>query len=62
MNLEQVGRNWVAGWNSRDSEAFSRLWTPDGEYVDPSFGIHRTGRSLLRRLKIAKNRFAGGAF
>jgi uncharacterized protein (TIGR02246 family) len=48
MNLEQVGRNWVAGWNSRDSEAFSRLYTPDGEYVDPSFGIRRTGRSFLR--------------
>jgi uncharacterized protein (TIGR02246 family) len=47
-HLEQVGRNWVAGWNSRDSKAFSRLFTPDGEYADPSFGVRRTGRTLLR--------------
>ena len=48
MNLEQVGRNWVAAWNSRDSEAFSRLYAPDGMYVDPSFGIRRVGRTLVR--------------
>jgi uncharacterized protein (TIGR02246 family) len=48
MSSEQVGRNWVAGWNSPDSEAFSRLWTPDGEYLDPSFGIRRKGRDLIR--------------
>src|SRR6516162_4280857 len=48
MNLEQVGRNWVAGWNSRDSEAFSRLYAPDGMYADPSFGIRRVGRTLVR--------------
>jgi uncharacterized protein (TIGR02246 family) len=45
-SLEQVGRNWIAGWNSRDSEAFSRLYAPDGEYVDPSFGIRRKGRDF----------------
>jgi uncharacterized protein (TIGR02246 family) len=48
MSLEQVGRDWVAGWNSRDSDAFSRLFAPDGEYLDPSFGIRRTGRNFLR--------------
>jgi uncharacterized protein (TIGR02246 family) len=48
MSLEQVGRNWIAGWNSRDSEAFSRRYAPDGEYVDPSFGIRRKGRDLVR--------------
>jgi uncharacterized protein (TIGR02246 family) len=48
MNLEQVGRNWVAGWNSRDSEAFSGLYAPDGMYVDPSFGIRRVGRTFVR--------------
>ena len=48
MNLEQVGHNWVAAWNSRDSEAFSRLYAPDGMYVDPSFGIRRVGRTLVR--------------
>ena len=47
-SLEQVGRNWIAGWNSRDSEAFSRLYAPDGEYADPSFGIRRKGRDFVR--------------
>jgi len=35
----------IAGWNSHDSEAFSRLYAPDGEYVDPSFG--RKGRDFV---------------
>jgi uncharacterized protein (TIGR02246 family) len=48
MSSEQVARNWIAGWNSRDSEAFARLFAPDGEYVDPSFGIRRKGRDFIR--------------
>ena len=48
MNLEQVGRDWIAGWNSTDSEAFSRLFARDGEYLDPSFGIRRAGRDFVR--------------
>jgi len=48
MSIENVGRNWVDGWNSRDSVAFSMLFAPEGKYIDPSFGIVQRGRASVR--------------
>jgi steroid delta-isomerase-like uncharacterized protein len=49
MNVEDVGRRWVAGWNSKDSVAFSMLFAPDGVYIDPAFGRLARGRDLVRK-------------
>ena len=53
MNAENMGEKWVAGWNSKDSVAFSMLYSPHGKYIDPSFG---TCSAVERQLaRITKN-------
>jgi len=47
MNAENMGEKWVAGWNSKDSVAFSMLYSPHGKYIDPSFGIVQRGREAI---------------
>jgi uncharacterized protein (TIGR02246 family) len=49
MDGEDIGRRWVAGWNSNDSVAFSMLFAPDGAYIDPSYGRLARGRDLVRK-------------
>ena len=48
MNAESIGEQWVAGWNSKDSVAFSMLYSLDGKYIDVSFGIVQRGRGAIR--------------
>ena len=48
MNAENMGERWVAAWNSEDSVAFSMLYSPNGKYIDPSFGIVQRGRDAIR--------------
>jgi uncharacterized protein (TIGR02246 family) len=48
MNSESIGEKWVAGWNSKDSVAFSMLYSLDGKYIDVSFGIVQRGRDAIR--------------
>jgi hypothetical protein len=36
MSAENMGEKGVSAWNSKDSVAFSMLWAPDGNYIDPS--------------------------
>jgi hypothetical protein len=52
MSIENVGRKWVDGWNSRDSVAFSMLFAPEGKYIDPSRGDSR-GRDGGAREELA---------
>ena len=47
MNAENMGEKWVAGWNSKDSVAFSMLYSLHGKYIDPSFGIVQRGREAI---------------
>jgi uncharacterized protein (TIGR02246 family) len=49
MDGEDIGRRWVAGWNSKDAVAFSMLFAPDGAYSDPSYGRLARGRDLVRK-------------
>jgi uncharacterized protein (TIGR02246 family) len=48
MNAKNMGKRWVDGWNSKDSVAFSMLYSSDGKYIDPSFGIVQRGRDAIR--------------
>jgi uncharacterized protein (TIGR02246 family) len=48
MNAKNMGERWVDGWNSKDSVAFSMLYSSDGKYIDPSFGIVQRGRDAIR--------------
>jgi uncharacterized protein (TIGR02246 family) len=47
MNAEGIAEKWVAGWNSKDSVAFSTLYSLDGKYIDVSFGIVQRGRDAI---------------
>jgi uncharacterized protein (TIGR02246 family) len=48
MSAEDTADKWVAGWNSKDSVAFSMLYALDGRYMDPSFGLVQRGREAIR--------------
>ncbi len=47
--MDDIGTKWVAGWSSRDSDAFAKLYAPDGEYVDHAFCLCRSGRAAVRK-------------
>lgn len=46
--LESIGRSWVEGWNKSNSDEFAELFREDGEYMDPAFGILRSGREYMK--------------
>jgi len=48
LKPSNMGERWVAACNSKDSVAFSRLYSPNGKYIDPSFGIVQRGRDAIR--------------
>lgn len=49
QTLENIGRSWVERWGNSNSDEFADLYTEDGEYMDPAFGLLRRGRDLVKR-------------
>ena len=48
MNVTNIATQWLEHLNQPDSTAFADLFTEDGLYVDPSFGLARQGREFVR--------------
>jgi steroid delta-isomerase-like uncharacterized protein len=48
MNADQVAIHWMDHFRKSDSDAFARLFTEDGLFVDPAYGLARQGRDLVR--------------
>ncbi|UGY16295.1 ester cyclase [Bradyrhizobium septentrionale] len=48
MNVEQVARHWLDQLQKPNSDAFARLFTQNGRYIDPAFGLARQGRDFVR--------------
>jgi hypothetical protein len=48
MNVDQIARNWIDLFQKPDSDAFAELFTPEGSFIDPAFGLARHGRDLVR--------------
>lgn len=46
--LENIGRLWVKRWGRSNSDEFADLFTEDGEYLDPAFGVFRRGRDFMK--------------
>lgn len=49
QSYEDIGRQFVARWQGSDAEAFAALFSENGEYVDPAFGIFRRGRGFMHK-------------
>ncbi len=47
-SLDEVGRQFIARWESPDAEAFADMFGENGEYVDTAFGLLRRGRDFMR--------------
>ena len=48
MNVDQIARRWIDLFQKSDSDAFARMFTEDGSFIDPAFGLARHGRDLVR--------------
>ena len=48
MNVKQLAIQWMDRFRDSDSDAFAQLFTPDGFFVDPAYGLARQGRELVR--------------
>lgn len=48
QTLENIGRLWVERWGHSNSDEFADLFTENGEYLDPAFGIFRRGRDFMK--------------
>jgi hypothetical protein len=48
MNVADTAIRWLDQLLHPDSAAFAELFTEDGMYVDPAFGLARKGREFVR--------------
>ena len=48
MNVTDIATRWLDQLQQPDSAVFADLFTEDGLYVDPSFGLARKGREFVR--------------
>lgn len=48
MNVTDIATRWLDQLQQPDSVAFADLFTEDGLYVDPSWGLARQGREFVR--------------
>lgn len=48
MNVTDIATRWLDQLQQPDSVAFANLFTEDGLYVDPSWGLARQGREFVR--------------
>lgn len=48
MNVTDIATRWLYQLLQPDSAAFADLFTEDGQYVDPSWGLVRRGREFVR--------------
>lgn len=48
MNIVQVATHFIDQLQKPDSDAFARLFTQDGLYADPAFGLARRGHEFVR--------------
>ena len=51
MNAENMGEKWVAGWNSKDSVAFSMLYSTENISILRSGSCSAVERQLARITK-----------
>ena len=48
MLIKESAIVWFEGLLSRDSDAFAQLFSENGVYADPAFGLVRRGREFVR--------------
>ena len=48
MKVTDIATRWLEQLQQPDSAAFAALYTEDGLYVDPAFGLARRGREFVR--------------
>ncbi|MBN3782865.1 ester cyclase [Burkholderia sp. Ac-20345] len=48
MNVRKMAVGWLDRLQNQDSEEFARLFSVDGLYVDPAFGLVRRGRDFVK--------------
>ena len=47
-SMTDIGRQFIARWESTDADAFADMFSENGEYVDTAFGLLRRGRDFMR--------------
>jgi uncharacterized protein (TIGR02246 family) len=48
MNVNQIAERWIDQFQNPDSDAFALLFTHDGVFIDPAYGLARKGRDLVK--------------
>ena len=48
MNITDIATRWLDLLQRPDSATFADLFTEDGLYIDPAFGLARRGREFVR--------------
>ncbi|MFD8000457.1 nuclear transport factor 2 family protein [Streptomyces mirabilis] len=48
MNVTDIATRWLEMLEQPDTNAFAELFTEDGMYIDPAYGVVQRGRDFVR--------------